>query len=328
MCHLSEKTNSHSDMDFSRDYNEEHSMSHESDEEELEAPLPLRSEEDWACYNHQYGCCQSSSSTVPQLYPAPSRPVCQHPVMCHPAHTWHPCSHLSWRHNPERFESGAGFAPGGCSVSVNVPHFSLPPAGGVSQALLGGTASGFYTEERGRGTDLPEECRSVFITYSSDASSEILPFAEFLNKQGFRPTIDIVDIPVNCSDVNSWRDGFLKDSSTLILIVISPKYKADVEGNAMDNQGLHTKYIHSMMQNEFVQQGSLNFRFIPVLFLNASQEHVPSWLQNTKVYNWPHHSEDLLLRLLRRERYAPPPVAKEISVIIQPVPLCATTPTL
>ncbi|XP_055087096.1 E3 ubiquitin ligase TRAF3IP2-like [Periophthalmus magnuspinnatus] len=156
----------------------------------------------------------------------------------------------------------------------------------------------------------------------------MLQFAEFLSKQGFRPTIDVVDIPVNCTDINRWRDGFLKDPSTLIIIAISPKYKADVEGIAVDTQGLHTKYIHSMIQNEFIQQGCLNFRFIPVLFLNTSQEHVPSWLQNTKVYHWPLHSEDLLLRLLRKERYAPPTVAKEISVIIQPVPLCATTSPL
>ncbi|XP_072314008.1 E3 ubiquitin ligase TRAF3IP2-like [Eucyclogobius newberryi] len=186
---------------------------------------------------------------------------------------------------------------------------------------------GSFTKERGRGPGLLEDCRSIFITYSCDAASEILPFADFLNKQGFRPTIDTVDAPLNYTDI-SWRDGFLKDQSTLIIVAISPKYRADVEGIARDNQGLHTKYIHSMMQNEFIQQGCLNFRFIPVLFLNAALEHVPGWLQNTKVYHWPRHSEDLLLRLLRRERYAPPPVAKEISVIIQPVPLCATTPTL
>ncbi|XP_038584063.1 E3 ubiquitin ligase TRAF3IP2-like [Micropterus salmoides] len=125
---------------------------------------------------------------------------------------------------------------------------------------------------------------------------------------------------MRCMDINKWKDSYLKDPSTLIIIAISPKYKADIEGCAMDSHGLHTKYIHSMMQNEFILQGSLNFRFIPLLFLNASQKHVPGWLQNTCVYRWPQDTEDLLLRLLREERYVPPPVHKEHTLIIRPVP--------
>uniref|UniRef100_UPI003AABC047 E3 ubiquitin ligase TRAF3IP2-like n=1 Tax=Centroberyx gerrardi TaxID=166262 RepID=UPI003AABC047 len=120
-------------------------------------------------------------------------------------------------------------------------------------------------------------------------------------------------------DVNNWMDSYLKDQSVLIIIAISPKYKADIEGSGVDRRGLHTKYIYSMMQNEFIQQGSLNFRFVPVLFLDATQRHVPGWLQNTRVYRWPQDTEDLLLRLLRQERYALPPVPMELTLIIRPV---------
>lgn len=289
----------------------------ECEEVELERPLPLRSDEEWQLYNpyshpHPYGDCHSTCSTVNRFIPQ----TWHHSFPCHNTHTWQHSPNPNWLPNQEFF-LGTASLPVPCSVSVNVPHFSVPPVGGVLQASVGAVGSGSHEQERRSAFGCPDECRNIFITYSSDASSEIIPFVEFLTQQGFRPTIDTFDSP----DINVWRDGFLKDPSTLIIIALSPKYKADIEGTAVDNHGLHTKYLHSVMQNEFIGQGSLNFRFIPVLFLNASQDHIPSWLQNTRVYHWPHHAEDLLLRLLWKERYAPPPVAMELSVIIKPVAL-------
>ncbi|XP_053701833.1 E3 ubiquitin ligase TRAF3IP2-like [Synchiropus splendidus] len=142
---------------------------------------------------------------------------------------------------------------------------------------------------------------------------------EFLSKHGFRPAIDLLDDPIRQMDANRWEDSYLRDPLTLIIIAISPKYKADIEGSEVDPHGLHTKYIHLMMQQEFIQQGSLNYRFIPVLFLDATQKHVPGWLRNTEVYHWPRDTEDLLLRLRREERFGAPPVPTELTLVIRPV---------
>lgn len=186
------------------------------------------------------------------------------------------------------------------------PGRSLPPAG--QRAV---------TRELRKTISLPEEYRNLFITYSMDTAKEMFPFVKFLTDQGFNPAIDMFDNPVRRMDITKWMDSFLNDKSVLIIVVVSPKYKEDVEGDGDDEHGLHTKYIHNQIQSEFIQQKCLNFRLVPVLFPNATKQHVPKWLHNTSIYHWPRDVQDLLLRLVREERYIIPQRAADLTLTVR-----------
>lgn len=168
---------------------------------------------------------------------------------------------------------------------------------------------------------LPREQRKVFVTYATDNDKhvgEVINFVALLMTNGFETQIDIFEQNFRSINKIDWMERYINDKGYLIIIIISPKYYQAVTSQNLkdDEHSLNSVFIYKQLQNEFIQNGSKNFRFVPIIFPGASMKHVPSWLQNTHVYNWPVQNQDILRRLMRLEKYNPPPVG-ELPTIIQ-----------
>ncbi|XP_061427560.1 E3 ubiquitin ligase TRAF3IP2-like isoform X1 [Lethenteron reissneri] len=174
-----------------------------------------------------------------------------------------------------------------------------------------------------RRSHLHESMCKVFITYSLDAAPHVLNLAKFLCANGFNTMLDVFADQLRGIDVIKFMDTFLLDKDYMIIVAVSPGYRRDVEGSVgsldTDDHSLHTRYIFRQLQNQFIQQGCLNFRVIPVLMPPASKDDVPSWLQSTLCFRWPRDLEGILLRLMREEKIVPPPVGELPTITMVPV---------
>ncbi|XP_030582477.1 adapter protein CIKS [Archocentrus centrarchus] len=170
------------------------------------------------------------------------------------------------------------------------------------------------------------EQRRVFVTYEADNDkhvNEIINFVALLRHNGFDTHIDIFEQQFRSISKIDFMERYLSEKEYLIIIIISPKYYETVTASPVglenDERTFNTVYIHKQLQNEFIQNGSKNFRFIPILFPGAKKCHVPNWLQNTHVYGWPRDRDDILRRLMRVEKYNPPPIGELPTIVSIPI---------
>uniref|UniRef100_A0A3Q1FV19 E3 ubiquitin ligase TRAF3IP2 n=1 Tax=Acanthochromis polyacanthus TaxID=80966 RepID=A0A3Q1FV19_9TELE len=175
-------------------------------------------------------------------------------------------------------------------------------------------------------TPLSLEQRKVFVTYEADNDKhvkEIINFVALLRHNGFDTHIDIFEQQFRSISKIDFMERYLSEKEYLIIIIISPKYYETVTASPVglenDERTFNTVYIHKQLQNEFIQNGSKNFRFIPILFPGARKCHVPNWLQNTHVYGWPRDRDDILRRLMRVEKYNPPPIGELPTIVSIPI---------
>uniref|UniRef100_UPI0037E745EE uncharacterized protein traf3ip2l n=1 Tax=Semicossyphus pulcher TaxID=241346 RepID=UPI0037E745EE len=175
-------------------------------------------------------------------------------------------------------------------------------------------------------TPLSLEQRRVFVTYEADNDkhvNEIINFVALLRHNGFDTHIDIFEQQFRSISKIDFMERYLSEKEYLIIIIISPKYYETVTASPVglenDERTFNTVYIHKQLQNEFIQNGSKNFRFIPIVFPGAKKCHVPNWLQNTQVFAWPRDRDDILRRLMRVEKYNPPPVGELPTIVSIPI---------
>ena len=116
------------------------------------------------------------------------------------------------------------------------------------------------------------------------------------------------------------------------MICVSPSYRQVVDGQStsrmqQNESAVNTQYIYRRIHAEYINQGSKNYRFIPVLVSGAKgvslnnyylicvfyklikfmlQHHIPLWLKDTKVFEWPKDYEDIIYRLFRQEKFVKP----------------------
>ncbi|XP_064792324.1 E3 ubiquitin ligase TRAF3IP2 isoform X1 [Oncorhynchus masou masou] len=208
-------------------------------------------------------------------------------------------------------------------------NYRLPGAGDVQSGHMSphpNPCSASLSVEQPGSAPLSVEQRRVFVTYEADSDKhvkQIINFVALLRHNGFDTHIDMFEQQFRSISKIDFMERYLSEKEYLIIIIISPKYHETVTSSPVslenDERILNTVYIHKQLQNEFIQNGSKNFRFIPILFPGARKCHVPTWLQNTHVYSWPRDRDDVLRRLMRIEKYNPPPIGKLPTIVSIPI---------
>ncbi|XP_061166836.1 uncharacterized protein LOC133175745 isoform X1 [Saccostrea echinata] len=140
--------------------------------------------------------------------------------------------------------------------------------------------------------------KTVFVSLADDSKhhiKEVLTMCTKLQEAGFEVKCDMMEslFTEQNINVNEWLDQCFT-RAVFVIFCISPKYfkyigvDNSTEAHASDNK-FHTRYIFDRARSEFIQNNSMNKRFLPVLFRNSGAKlgHIPEFLRSTIRYVFP-----------------------------------------
>lgn len=125
----------------------------------------------------------------------------------------------------------------------------------------------------------------VFISYSHDSvehGNKVWAFAERLRTEGIDCILDQYETSPP-EGWPRWMDKQIRDAD-FVLMICSEIYYKRVMGEEKPGTGLGIRWEGSLIYQHIYNAGSVNNRFIPVLFANGGFGHIPTPLQGATHY--------------------------------------------
>lgn len=164
------------------------------------------------------------------------------------------------------------------------------------------------------------EPQTAFLTYVKDEASlvETQNLADVLITSGINIKIDFYDKKLMGMGINQWINDNIQESDHII-VCINKSYKSAVSetyGGSSENVK-HAITVYNQLQTILMNANSMNYRILPVIVGNATRDDVPLVFQNTFVYRWPQHYEEILRRVFKIPERKPPALGRPPKMVLE-----------
>ncbi|MCA9682927.1 MAG: TIR domain-containing protein, partial [Myxococcales bacterium] len=159
--------------------------------------------------------------------------------------------------------------------------------------------------------DDPERPPRVLLSYSHDSpehARRVLELAQRMRQEGIDAIIDQFDD----APAEGWPRWMLRQirEADYIVVIASDGYRAKCEGELPRGQGRGVKWESHLTLQELYDDDGYNYRYVPVIFDDATEREVPRPLAASTIYKLPQQYDDLYRRLTGQKKVLPMPVGQ------------------
>lgn len=151
----------------------------------------------------------------------------------------------------------------------------------------------------------------VFISYSHDSVEHVhrvLELSNRLRSEGVDCVIDQYETSPS-EGWPRWMDKKIRDSKYVVLICSEPYFRR-VMGEEQEGKGLGVRWEGNLIYQHFYNAGTLNQRFVPVVFDHGHRQYIPTPLQGATYYALDDDYDDLYLHLTDQPKVPKPELGK------------------